>query len=116
MVKRAESTDRADATSEAPKPASSSSYSPPPTGTDTFFRKISAIVLIVFLYSAATPFSPISWVIQAEGGFLLDRLFAGILLFSALYFQWRIACQTSPVAITIPTSTGKKIVDGRIEK
>src|SRR5437667_8063602 len=68
---------------------------PPPTETDKFFRKISALALIIFLYSTATPFSPVSWVVQAKGGFLLDRIFAGILLFSALYFQWRIACQTS---------------------
>ncbi|KAM3073948.1 hypothetical protein ACMFMG_008564 [Clarireedia jacksonii] len=79
------------------------------------FRQFSAVLLIMLLYTAATPFSPITWLTSAtEGSFLLDRILAGALLFSALFFQWQIACQSYPVAITLPTSRRTMIQNGHI--
>jgi hypothetical protein len=80
----------------------------------TAVRKVSAVALIVLLYTAATPFSPIAWLtFDIEGSFLLDRLLAGAILFAAMYFQWRIAGQTYPVAISLPTGT--TIANGNIQ-
>lgn len=101
MVKRAEAED-----------AGSEAYTSPPHQSDMLLRKASAVAMIIFLYTAATPFSPIGWAIGAEGAFLLDRFLAGLLLFAAMYFQWRIAEQTNPVAVYIPTSSGSYISNG----
>ncbi|PQE26496.1 M6 family metalloprotease protein [Rutstroemia sp. NJR-2017a BBW] len=79
------------------------------------FRQFSAFLLIILLYTAATPFSPIAWLTsELEGSFLLDRLLAGALLFSALYFQWQIACQSYPIAICLPTGSRTRIQNGNI--
>ena len=51
------------------------------------------------------------WTIGAEGAFLIDRFLAG-LLFAAMYCQWRIAEQTNPVVVYIPTSSGSYISNG----
>jgi len=72
----------------------------------TALRKASAVAMIILLYTAATPFSPIAWLtFDIEGSFFFDRLLAGAILFAAIYFQWRIASQTYPVAICLPTGT-----------
>jgi hypothetical protein len=93
-----------------------------PTGStagvveSTGFRKFSSIPMIILLYTAATPFSPVAWVTyNLEGSFLLDRLLAGVLLFAALYFQWQLAAQTYPVAICLPTGSRQTIRNGRVE-
>jgi hypothetical protein len=74
--------------------------------------------MIILLYTAATPFSPVAWLTsEMEGAMLFDRLVAGALLFAALYFQWRVAAQTAPVAICIPTgggSSGARVSGGRL--
>jgi hypothetical protein len=71
--------------------------------------------MIIFLYTTATPFSPIAWLTsEIEGSFFLDRLVAGALLFAALYFQWRISSQTYPVAIYLPTGDRQTISNGNI--
>jgi hypothetical protein len=87
-----------------------------PTSIDLATRKASSIALIILLFTAATPFTPVSWLIQGEGGFLFDRLFAGIALFSACYFQWRIACLTLPLLVTSPVGGGTTVRNGRIER
>lgn len=82
----------------------------------TGFRKFSSIPMIILLYTAATPFSPISWVTyDLEGSFFLDRLLAGVLLFAGVYFQWQLAAQTYPVAICLPTGSRQTIRNGRVE-
>jgi hypothetical protein len=82
----------------------------------TGFRKFSSIPMIILLYTAATPFSPISWIsYDLEGSFFLDRLLAGVLLFAAVYFQWQLAAQTYPVAICLPTGPRQTIRNGRVE-
>lgn len=88
----------------------------PPGGIDIATRKASSVGLIILLFTAATPFTPVSWLIQGEGSFIFDRLCAGIVLFSACYFQWRIASLTLPVLITSPVSGGTTVRDGRIER
>jgi hypothetical protein len=93
------------------KPQNASSSSSPKFTQSTALRKASAIGMIILLYTAATPFSPIVWLTtELEGSFFLDRLLAGVLLFSALYFQWRISKQEFPVAICLPTSTGRQTI------
>lgn len=97
MVKFA---DPQDAPSSAPKHIQS-----------TALRKLSAVGMIILLYTTATPFSPVAWITsELEGSFFFDRLVAGALLFSALYFQWAIAGQTHPVAICIPTGGGRQTI------
>lgn len=72
--------------------------------------------MIVGLYTVATPFSPISWISYGlEGAFFLDRLLSGVLLFSAMYFQWQLAAQSYPVAICLPTGSRQTVRNGRVE-
>ncbi|ESZ97846.1 hypothetical protein SBOR_1722 [Sclerotinia borealis F-4128] len=79
------------------------------------FRKFSAMLMIILLYTTATPFSPIAWLISdIEGSLFLDRLLAGALLFAAMYFQWRVAVQSYPVAIILPTGSRTMISNGNI--
>ncbi|KAI9641248.1 hypothetical protein NHQ30_010048 [Ciborinia camelliae] len=81
----------------------------------TGFRKFSAVAMIILLYTTATPFSPIAWVTSGlEGSLFLDRLLAGALLFAAMYFQWRIAVQTYPAAIILPTGSRTMISNGNL--
>jgi hypothetical protein len=83
----------------------------------TFLRKAAAVGIIILLYTAATPFSPIAWLtFENEGSFFLDRLLAGAFLFAAMYFQWRIAGQTYPVAICLPTGGRSIISNGNISR
>jgi hypothetical protein len=83
-----------------------------PTG----FRRFSSVPMIVLLYTAATPFTPIAWISYSlEGSYFLDRLLAGILLFSAVYFQWQLAAQTHPVAICLPTGNRQTIRNGVVQ-
>ncbi len=83
----------------------------------TLLRKASAVGMIILLYTTATPFSPIAWLTsEFEGSFFLDRLVAGALLFAALYFQWRIATQTHPVAISLPTGGRSTISNGNLSQ
>ncbi|KAK4168173.1 hypothetical protein QBC43DRAFT_359940 [Cladorrhinum sp. PSN259] len=96
--------------------SSSSSYAP-----RILLRQVSSIFLVILLYTAASPFNPISWLtgpIFLSGTYFLDRLFAGILLFSSFYFQWRIASVRSDAAITLPVLAGfsneQYIQNGRI--
>ncbi|KAJ8063991.1 hypothetical protein OCU04_007836 [Sclerotinia nivalis] len=87
------------------EPQSSPMLGMPTTGSNqflksTWFRKFSAVAMIIFLYTTATTFSPIAWLTsEIEGSLFLDRLLAGTLLFTAMYFRWRVAIQTYPVAI-----------------
>jgi hypothetical protein len=99
---------------EAARPAASPGASGAAVQSTTL-RKASAVAMIILLYSAASPFNPISWLTyDLEGSFFLDRLVAGAVLFAALYFQWRIAAQTSPVAICLPTGSRQTIRNGAI--
>lgn len=75
MIKRAEAED-----------AKSEACTPPPHQSDMLLRKVFTVAMIIFLYTAATPSSPIDWTIGAEGAFLLDCFLAS-LLFAAMYFQ-----------------------------
>jgi len=99
MVKRAE-----------PQDAKPSGYI-----QSTALRKLSAVGMIILLYTAATPFSPVAWLTSGfEGSYFLDRLVAGAILIAALYFQWQVAGQISPVAIYIPTGSRTTISNGNI--
>ncbi|KAL2135491.1 hypothetical protein VTI74DRAFT_8350 [Chaetomium olivicolor] len=69
-------------------------------------RQFSAILLIILLYTAATPFSPLSWLtgpVALSGTYFLDRMVAGLILFCAFYFQWAIASLRSAIVVSLPT-------------
>ncbi|KAH9885943.1 hypothetical protein F4778DRAFT_492383 [Xylariomycetidae sp. FL2044] len=103
-----------------PKPAASRAYEThyhgPPSSFNMSLRRLSSVVLAVFLYSAATPFAPISWVFPMEGGFFIDRLCAGLLLIIACYFQWLISGLDRPLVITLPSPGAQTIRNGRMER
>jgi hypothetical protein len=102
---------------EADRGASDGTSTPSPKFTQsTSLRKASSVVMILLLYTTATPFGPMSWLLgEIEGSFLLDRFLAGVLLFSALYFQWRIAKAEFPVVISLPTGNSRQFVsNGRM--
>jgi hypothetical protein len=82
----------------------------------TTLRKFSAFAMILLLYTAATPFSPIVWITyEVEGSFFFDRFLSGVLLFSAMYFQWRIAKQEFPVIISLSAGSSRQhISNGNI--
>ncbi|KAK3315978.1 hypothetical protein B0H66DRAFT_274439 [Apodospora peruviana] len=96
--------------------SSSSSMSGPLYSNAILARQFSSFPLIILLYTAATPFSPFSWALgEISGTFLFDRLLAGLVLFCAFYFQWRIASLRSSVIISIPVAGGTTIRNGRVE-
>ncbi|PVI02553.1 hypothetical protein DM02DRAFT_612802 [Periconia macrospinosa] len=75
----------------------------PPTPQQQSFRQFLSFPLIILLYTAAVPFSPISWLVGGlEGAYLFDRFVAGLLLLCACYFQWKISTLTYPTIITLP--------------
>lgn len=75
-------------------------------------RRVSSIALAILLYTAAQPFTPAYWLLSIDGALLLDRFIAGILLLSALYFQWQISSQTHPIAIIIPLPSSDATIQG----
>ncbi|KAH8646292.1 hypothetical protein BX600DRAFT_477454 [Xylariales sp. PMI_506] len=96
------------------KAESSESYRGPPS---VVTRRVSSVLLIILLYTAASPFSPLSWLMQIDGSFLFDRLFAGIILLSACYFQWAIASLTASVVVSLPSvGSTTTIRNGRVEQ
>ncbi|KAK3394953.1 hypothetical protein B0H63DRAFT_62772 [Podospora didyma] len=97
---------------------------PTPAGTPSSAsiaaRQFSSILLIALLYTAATPFSPFSWLlgpVANSGSYLFDRLLAGILLFCAFYFQWRLASLRRNLVIVLPLPGGEttRVRNGRLE-
>ncbi|KAK1982947.1 hypothetical protein LZ30DRAFT_589482 [Colletotrichum cereale] len=100
--------------SPAPQPAA---YSGPPGKTDILTRQVAALPLIALLYTAAVPFTPAAWVFHVGGSFLFDRLFAGIVVLSACYFQWRVAGLAAPLAVFLPDPSGRsRVRNGRVER
>lgn len=83
-------------------------------------RQLSSLMLIALLYTAATPFSPISWLtgpVMLSGTFFLDRLVAGLVLFCAFYFQWAIASLRASVVVSLPTGgSAAQVRGGRMER
>ncbi|KAK4194329.1 hypothetical protein QBC40DRAFT_290971 [Triangularia verruculosa] len=84
-------------------------------------RRFFSLILIVLLYTAASPFTPISWALGSDtvylsGTYLFDRLFSGLILFAAFYFQWRIASLRASVAVTLPLGgSTTQVRNGRLE-
>jgi len=83
-------------------------------------RQFSSIMLVALLYTAATPFSPVSWLtgpVMLSGTYFLDRMVAGLVLFCAFYFQWAIASLRSAVVISLPTGgSTTQVRNGRVEQ
>lgn len=80
-------------------------YAPPsvPSGSTITLRRIASFPVIVLLYTAAIPFTPIAWLCGGmEGAYLADQFLAGIALLSALYFQFTVAGLSYPVVISLP--------------
>ncbi|KAI1340048.1 hypothetical protein F5Y15DRAFT_62579 [Xylariaceae sp. FL0016] len=90
-------------------------YSGPPNKYNLGFRRFSSIPIIVLLYSAAMPFSPLGWFVSLEGAFLLDTLLAGVILLCGCFFQWQIAGLNSPLAISFSGPSRQTIRNGRME-
>ncbi|KAK4034670.1 hypothetical protein C8A01DRAFT_49004 [Parachaetomium inaequale] len=97
----------------------------PPTDRDSSAplilpRQISALMLVALLYTAATPFSPISWLtgpVALSGTYFLDRLVAGLVLFCAFYFQWAIASLRAAVVVSLPAGgSTMQVRNGRMEQ
>ncbi|KAF2728637.1 hypothetical protein EJ04DRAFT_389540, partial [Polyplosphaeria fusca] len=84
------------------------------------FRQFSSLPLIILLWTAASPFTPISWLLfSLEGAYLFDRFVAGILLLCACYFQFSLAGLTHPVVLTLPNPMQRSegyVQNGRIGK
>ncbi|KAK2035185.1 hypothetical protein LX32DRAFT_577776 [Colletotrichum zoysiae] len=91
----------------------------PPGRAEVLARRLAALPLVALLYAAAVPFAPAAWILQVGGSSLLDRLFAGIVVLAACYFQWRIAGLTAPVAVFFPWAGGgggSTVRNGRVER
>src|SRR3954468_14195366 len=75
----------------------------PPSSSSLFRRQLAAFPVIILLWTAAVPFTPVAWLVGSlEGAFLIDRFVAGILLLCALYFQWKVSTLSHPIAIALP--------------
>lgn len=84
----------------------------PPGSTDMLLRRISAVALGIYLYTATTPFAPISWVTQPDyityldGPRFIDRILSPVLLMGAAILHWYIASQRDPLPIVLSIPTG----------
>lgn len=87
-------------------------------------RRVVAVALGIFLFSAANPFTPISWLTQSEwttlldGPRLVDRVLSPVLLAGAAILHWYIASvqQPLPLTITIPNPEGNvQVHNGRAQ-
>lgn len=87
-------------------------------------RRIVAVALGIFFFSAANPFTPVSWLTQSEwvtlldGPRLVDRVLSPVLLAGAAILHWYIASvqQPLPLTITIPNPDGNvQIQNGRAQ-
>ncbi|CAJ2512061.1 Uu.00g076860.m01.CDS01 [Anthostomella pinea] len=105
------------APSGAPKP--SGPYEPyrgPPNQFNMGARRFSSIPLMVLLYSAAMPFTPVGWLFPVEGAFIVDRLCAGLIVLCACWFQWQISGLNHAITITIPGPSRQTIRSGRMDR
>ncbi|TDZ18909.1 hypothetical protein Cob_v008193 [Colletotrichum orbiculare MAFF 240422] len=100
----------------APESAPHTAWSGPPGKNNILTRQLAAIPLIILLYTASIPFTPFVWILNLDGSSLFDRLFAGIAVLSACYFQWRIAGLTHPLAIVLPGSGDTVMRNGRAKR
>lgn len=85
---------------------------PPPAAQppNLLVRRIAAVALGIFLFSAANPFTPVSWLTQPDwityldGPRLIDRVLSPVLLVGAAILHWYIASvhQPLPLTITVP--------------
>lgn len=99
---------------------------PPPAAQppNMLIRRIAAVALGIFLFSAANPFTPISWLTQPDwttyldGPRLVDRVLSPVLLTGAAILHWYIASiqQPLPLTITVPSPDGNvQINNGRAQ-
>lgn len=90
---------------------------PPPAqaqAPNLLLRRIAAVALGIFLFSAANPFTPVSWLSQPDyvtyldGPRLVDRVLSPVLLAGAAILHWYIASvvQPLPLTITVPNPGG----------
>lgn len=84
----------------------------PPGPTDLLLRRVSAVALGIYLYTATTPFAPISWLTQPDyityldGPRFADRILSPVLLMGAAILHWYIASQRDPLPIVLSVPTG----------
>ncbi|KAK2001150.1 hypothetical protein LX36DRAFT_698442 [Colletotrichum falcatum] len=93
-------------------PYKTAARSGPPRKANVLARQLASLPLIALLYSAAVPFTPAAWLLRVGGSTLFDRLFAGVVVFAACYFQWRVAGLTAPFAVFLPGASGISGVPG----
>ncbi|CAN8104713.1 unnamed protein product [Discula destructiva] len=73
-------------------------------------RRIAAVILALLLWTTASPFTPISWLIQSDwttaldGPSIIDRVLGPVVLLGAAALHWYIAgaVQPLPLTITVP--------------
>lgn len=81
---------------------------PAPLASSILLRRITAILVIILLYTAGVPFAPIVWVIgDIEGALFIDRLLAGVAFICALYFQFAFAGVKYPITVVLPSLGGE---------
>ncbi|KAI0479431.1 hypothetical protein GGR56DRAFT_634974 [Xylariaceae sp. FL0804] len=73
----------------------------PPGRYNLGARQFSSVPLMVLLYSAAMPFTPVAWLFPVDGAFFVDRMCAGVVLLCACYFQYAIAGLDRAVAVSL---------------
>ncbi|KAF3763831.1 hypothetical protein M406DRAFT_260927 [Cryphonectria parasitica EP155] len=70
-------------------------------------RRIAAVALGIFLFSTASPFTPVSWLTQhdyvtyLDGPRMVDRVISPILTMGAAILHWYIASVASPLPLTL---------------
>ncbi|KAK3214427.1 hypothetical protein GRF29_19g144397 [Pseudopithomyces chartarum] len=96
-------------------------YSPPAKQhSSILLHQCLSFPLNALLYTTATPFSPLAWILGPhEGAFLFDRFAGGIILLSALYFQFKLASRTHAVVVTVPNPLAQPetyVREGRLQR
>ncbi|KAF2115946.1 hypothetical protein BDV96DRAFT_574854 [Lophiotrema nucula] len=75
----------------------------PPAPNSVMQRQILSLPLMMLLWTAAIPFTPVAWLSGGlAGAYVFDAFIAGVALLCSLYFQWSIAGLTHPIAVALP--------------
>ncbi|PSR97781.1 hypothetical protein BD289DRAFT_361942 [Coniella lustricola] len=79
----------------------------PAQRSNLLLRRVAAVAVGILFYSAASPFTPVSWFSQADfvtyldGPRLVDRVLSPVLVMGAAILHWYIASVAAPLPLTI---------------
>lgn len=102
----------ADAVPRAPRAA-------PPGPPSLLPRRAAAIALALLLYTSASPFTPLSWLLQSDwtttldGPSIADRVLSPILLLGAALLHWYIAGVVQPLPLTLTVPDLARLADAQ---